>query len=549
MHVRNSMCPIRCLSLVAVLWFVGSAPVAAQPRLAVVVIVDQMPVRYLSEFAADFHGGFARLLENGAVMENAYHDHALTETSPGNSTIVTGVFPSRHAVVGNDIWDRELGKLLNAVIDPRTAMVGATRQSGRSPWRLQRTTVGDWLKATSPESLVFGVSLKDRTAVFTAGQNPNGAYWYDERAGNFATSDFYRSDLPSWVDAFNAERRVDAYYDTSWTRLAPSDRVEHAAPSPGLAAADYPPFPHLLTGDADVPDRRFFARFRLTPFADLLTLDFARALIEAERLGADSAPDILFVGLSASDYIGHRYGPQSDEVHEHYLRLDGYLGDFLNYLDERFGHDNYIIVLSSDHGVLTVPERTAAEGTSAARIHWDVLLDELAPVVDDAYRRGIISSVPKLRYEYGVIFDFGEADVPRAQSDALADIVAAQLNRHPFVLKAYTHRELREGRDDGSPWFELYLHSFVASRAPDVVVHVRENHLITDRAVGTTHVSPHEYDRHVPLIFAGAAIGAARYREFVRTVDVAPTLATLLEIEAPSDLDGHDISRIIRAAD
>lgn len=514
----------------------------AQPRLVVVIVVDQMRASYLDEFGEGFDNGLAGLLERGAVFLDANHDHALTETAPGNVSIVTGVHPSRHGVVGNEIWDRQARQLRGAVLDSEYNMVGAERRSGRSPWRMLRTTVGDWLKEQSPESKVFGVSLKDRTAVFLAGHDADGAYWYDERAGNFVTSDFYRDSLPHWVVGFNAAETVDTYFHTSWSSLpGPAEYSERNDLYRGFAE-DYPPFPHLLVGDADEPDRRFYGRFRLTPFADLLTLDFAKALIEAEELGADAAADLAFIGLSASDYIGHRYGPTSDEVRDHYARLDDYLGDFFAFLDEHIGSDDYLVVLTSDHGVLTVPERLAAQGRAAARIHWDDILAGLEPVVADAHERGIISALPELRYEFGIIFDFGDTEVSQRESDALADLVAAELAGHPFVLAAFTHRQLRERDGGGSPWFGLYERSFHPDRAPDVVIYAREDHLITNRRRGTTHASPHAYDRHVPLIFSGPGVAAGERTEPARTVDVAPTLAALLGVVAPSDIDGKALT-------
>ena len=194
-------------------------PVAAltQPRLAVVIVVDQMRASYLSDFDEDYESGFRRLLGDGAVFANAFHDHALTETSPGHSTIVTGVYPSRHGVIGNDIWDRQARELIGIVLDRDSRMVGAERRSGRSPYRLMRTAVGDWLAQQSPQSKVFGVSLKDRSAVFAAGKHPDGAYWYDERTGHFVSSDYYRDALPAWVVAFNDSAPVDRYFGQSWS--------------------------------------------------------------------------------------------------------------------------------------------------------------------------------------------------------------------------------------------------------------------------------------------------------------------------------------------
>jgi predicted AlkP superfamily pyrophosphatase or phosphodiesterase len=529
----------KSLSMSLGLWLAACAAAWAEPRLGVVIFVDQMRASYLTDFADDYRRGLGRLLTEGAVFERAYHDHALTETSPGHSTIVTGVYPARHGVVGNDIWDREQRELIGVVLDDDSAMVGTERRSGRSPYRLTRSAVGDWLREQSPRSRVFAIAGKDRTAVFAGGLHPDAAYWYDERGGGFVTSTYYRSELPDWLQRFNGSAPADAYFGKPWLRLLPDAHYAPVGTMPSYSA-----FPHPLS-DAESPDRRFYTELRTTPFVDQLTLKFAMALIDAEVLGSDASTDLLMIGLSASDYIGHRYGPWSDEVHDHYARLDGYLGEFLEWLDARLGRDAYLVVLTADHGGMPVPERMAARGIDAERLHWDELLAFVEPVVTDAHRRGVIPSVPTLRYEFGVIFDFGTAAVTDAQTDALAEIVARKLEEHPFVAAVRTRAQLR-AIDPESPGLDgLYARSFYADRAPDVIPYIKENYLLTDRLTGTTHVSPHDYDRHVPLIVWGDGIPPGRIADPVRTVDIAPTVATLVGIAAPVDLDGRDLGALL----
>ena len=532
----------RLLAVMA-LWLSPWALLSAQPKLAVVIVVDQMRADFLDEFAHDYSGGLARLREQGAVFVQARHDHALTETSPGYATIATGVFPSRHGLVGNEIWDRPSGQIVGAVIDPDGRMVGAERRSGRSPHRLLREGFSDWLKTQSPDSKSFAIAVKDRSAIALAGMHPDGAYWYDERAGRFATSSYYREELPPWVVAFNAAARVDAYYGTRWEPLYPAQHYGRADTASSLVTAGrvYSEFPHELVGESDVPDRRFYTIFRLTPFADRLALEFARQLIDAEQLGTDASSDLALIGLSAADYIGHRYGPWSAEVHDYYAHIDAYLGEFLAYLDQGVGAGEYIVVLTADHGVMPIPEQLAEQGTAAVRLHPDALLAYVEPAVAEAVRRGVVDSKPVLRYEFGVIFDFGDARVTDAQRESLQRIVAARLAQHPVVAEAFTYAQLRAGDGGESPWFGRFQRSFHPERAPDVVVLPKANQLITDRRRGTTHGSPYDYDSHVPLVFWGPGIERGRYEMPVRTVDIAPTLAGLLGIAAPEDLDGVDL--------
>ena len=528
------------LTAAAILLATPWANSLAQPRLAVVIVVDQMRTDYLAEFAEDFDSGFARLTREGAVFTEAFHDHALTATAPGYATVATGMHPSRHGVVGNQTWSYERDRLRNIVLDDSVAMVGTERLSGRSPHALTRSAIGDWLKAQHSSSKVFAVSLKDRAAVFAAGQRPDGVYWYDERAGNFVTSDYYVDALPTWVERFNDLDWVDPYFRASWLPSFDEghDRLSHR----DAEGATFSEFPHLLVGDADTPDRRFYARFRRTPFADLMTLDFAEAVIDAEQLGADDTPDVLMVGLSAADYIGHRFGPWSEETHDHYARLDEYLGDFMAHLDEEIGRDQYVLVLTADHGVMPIPEQMTSVGMSAGRTVSDDLLADLEPIVRAAVEQGVVPVMPRLGYLYGVVFDFDDASVSEAQIDALSNLVADYLRSRLDVATTFTEAELKTGSAADDHWLGRYQRSYYPGRARAVTVHPVENYLISPEARGTSHGTPYAYDARVPLVFLGAGIAPGEREGDVRTVDVAPTLAELLGIEAPKDLDGKSLA-------
>ncbi|MDX1563028.1 MAG: alkaline phosphatase family protein, partial [Gammaproteobacteria bacterium] len=365
-------------------------------------------------------------------------------------------------------------------------------------------------------------------------------YWYDERAGNFVTSDYYLDALPHWVERFNDRDWVDPYFRASWLPSFDEGHDWRAHTNPGETT--FSEFPHVLVGDSNGPDRRFYARFRRTPFADRMTLDFAEALIDAEQLGADDVPDLLVVGLSAADYIGHRFGPWSEETHDHYARLDEYLGQFMAYLDRRIGRDRYVLVLTADHGVMPIPEQMLLRGLTAGRTVSDDLLADLEPIVRAAVERGVVPVMPRLGYISGVVFDFDDAAVSEQQVDALAKVVANYLRSRSDVAAVFTAAALRAGPPADDGWLGRYQRSFYPGRAPAVMVHPVENHLITPEARGATHGSPYAYDTRVPLIFLGDGIAPGEYGGDVRTVDIAPTLATLLGVASPPDIDGTALS-------
>ena len=516
---------------------------AQAPRLVVVIAVDQMRADYLDLFAEHYVGGLRRLRDEGAVFTDGHQDHAITQTAAGHATIATGVFPSRHGVVANEFWDRVAQQPVGAVADPATALVGVEGRTGSSPSRLMRQGLGDWLKAQSPGSKVASVSLKDRSAILLAGKSSDAAYWYDLRTGRFVTSDYYLPALPDWVTKFNAAGFVDRYHGTQWTKLSP-EVVYDESPWPELAGRDpsqYSTFPHALGTPGGLPGRQYYSLFRSSPFADLVTLEFAKGLIEHEGLGRDAVPDLLFVGLSATDQIGHRFGPYSHEIHDQILRLDDYLGDFLAYLDEHVGADGYVVAVSADHGAVPVPERLAELGIDAARIRPDELLQFVTPVLDAAHARGDIATKPALDYQSGPVFRFSADSPSPADLDALQRAVAARLLEHPLVAAAYTYNDQLRGDVDDESWADSFGRSFHPDRAPDVTVKLRENQLLREVATGTGHGSPYRYDTHVPILFFGAGVAAGRHTDRVRTTDIAPTLASMLGIAVPDDLHGHDL--------
>src|SRR6185503_5151380 len=103
------------------------------------------------------------------------------------------------------------------------------------------------------------------------------------------------------------------------------------------------------------------------PFHDLM-FEAARQLVTAERLGEDAVPDLLVVGLSGVDILGHEVGPYDPGLERMVVRLDAQLGAFLRFLDERVGSGRTIVALSADHGVGPTFEQARAAGLRPERI-------------------------------------------------------------------------------------------------------------------------------------------------------------------------------------
>jgi predicted AlkP superfamily pyrophosphatase or phosphodiesterase len=507
----------------------------------IVLVVDQMRADYLERFDAQFGAGLRWLLDNGVVFEEAHHDHAVTATAPGHATIATGTLPSRHGIVGNDYFDRARQLVVYSVADPDAPLLGLPDDAGRSPRNMLRGALGDWLKAASPDSRVFAVAIKDRAAITMGGQRPDGVYWYHYRTGRFVTSAYYRPNYPDWVEEFNRSGLAAQYNGINWDLVAPESLYVESRGEPlgaeiGVMGSS---FPHHLGGSGQDPDGRYFEHLPWTPFGDELTLAFAARLIEREGLGRDQHPDLLFIGLSSADFIGHAYGPYSREVQDYYLRLDLLLSALMRIMETSSG-GRLVLALTADHGVMALPEELARRGYDTGRIKPARLLARARSAVAWARERGVIAEEPKLRFSEGIAFSFEGSPTDPAGLAQLRRLVAEELRAGGELAAAWTYDEMRSGSGDGE-LYEMFRHSFRSDRAPDVFVAPKRNFLLIETDEGTTHGSPYDYDTHVPLIFAGMGIEAGWRDSRVRTVDIAPTIASILGIDAPDDLDGRPL--------
>jgi predicted AlkP superfamily pyrophosphatase or phosphodiesterase len=525
-----------------------------RPRLAVVLVVDQMRADYLERYADLYRGGLARLRREGAWFVEADVAHALTYTAPGHASVATGTHPAHHGVVANEWYDRTRAGAVYAADDPEAtpALTAEPKVaiSGRSPRQLERSALGDWLKGQEPKARVFSVALKDRAAIMMGGQAPDRAFWYVPEVAGFGSSSFYAggSPPPAWVAEFNAGEPVFKRFAAGWTRMLDASAYLRSGPDRVDAEADgvKTEFPHVFDDGKPDARERFAKQIFWTPFGDEMSLQFARTLIAEEQLGADEVPDVLLLSLSSADYVGHAYGPFSHEIQDYYVRLDAYLGEFLAQLDEAVGPDGYVLALTADHGALPLPEEARLRGHPTAR---RVVSKDYRPAV-----RGAVHAVlGELQLPPETLLHVGEdglwLDVSRASGDLtparLRAAVAVAVRKLEFVADTYTAEELSGPGDARRPFLTNYRRSYYAPRSPDVQLRFKEWSLVDAQPGGTSHGSPYRYDTHVPVLFFGAGVKPGVHSGAAETVDVAPTLAALLGVKPPADIDGRSLAALV----
>jgi predicted AlkP superfamily pyrophosphatase or phosphodiesterase len=563
----------RCLVLLASLAVLAIVPVSQgtaeereKPRLILQITVDSlrgdMPWRYYDRLGK---GGFRYLAEKGTVYRNAHHRHANTETIVGHATLATGADPSAHGMIGNVWLDRTSGELTYNVEDARYPILSkgagvdkkteidptqrTASSDGRSPSAILVSTFSDELTLSlGGKSKVFGVSVKDRGAISMAGHTGK-AFWFSKKSGEFITSKFYYDKYPKWVADWNAQKLASKYAGKSWQLLhdqstylfGDADDRPYETALPGYGRV----FPHPF---GKLGDKYFTTLLTISPAGDELTLDFAKALIRNEDLGRDAIPDYLSVSFSSTDYVGHVFGPSSLESEDNILQLDRTLAKLFRFIDDQVGLDKTFIVLSSDHGGPEAPGYLAELGFEASYIDPKAF-DKEGAIATLKARFGIGKELITTYFHPYLYLNREEIRKKGLDQAEVEKAVVEELSRFDGVALAVSSRALASGGLPDTPLIRSVLRNFNPKRSGDIYLVFDTNRFINDfdgLTVAATHGSPWRYDTFVPIMFAGRGISTLQISRRVETVDIAPTLSSLVDAKPPSGSIGSPLLEVLQ---
>jgi predicted AlkP superfamily pyrophosphatase or phosphodiesterase len=509
----------------------ASHPASAQPAattrpsLVVLITIDQMRGDYLERFGTQLTGGLGRLIRGGAWYGNAHHDHAITETAPGHATLLAGRFPRSTGIMANRV----------GVDDDDSPLIAGGVGGGASPKRFVGTTLSDWLTSNDSRSRTFSVSTKDRGAILPVGKSKSEVYWYSPD-GRFVTSKYYRDTLPSWVGAWNDRHFPQTFAGRKWTLLLPDSAYHEADSVAAEAGGAGVVFPHILPDDpVDAP-----SIVRGTPFIDDITLSFALHGVQSLALGAGAPTDLLAVSLSGTDYIGHRYGPDSREIHDQIVRVDRTLGVFLDSLYKLRDSSKVTLVLTGDHGVGTIPEIAAATVKPTPQ---RVTMYGLLPALRASLAAQNVDTMAVEIDQQIVVIDRAAFAKAKVNADSVVTAFAQQVRELPGVARVDRFKALSADTLT-DPIARRWSHQFPASAQIELVVTLTP--LSLWRGNIASHGSPYDYDSNVPLVFYGAGVKPGKHAEFVRTVDLAPTLAELAGVKPTQAIDGVVLRNAIK---
>ncbi|NJB37195.1 alkaline phosphatase PafA [Croceivirga sp. JEA036] len=517
-----------------------------KPKLVVGIIVDQMRYDYLTRFWSHYgEGGFKRLVNNGFNCKNHHFNYAPTSTGPGHTSVYTGTTPAVHGVIGNNWYDKETDKSVYCAADDSYTSIGTTSAKGQmSPHRMLTTTITDELRLfTQMRGKTIAVAIKDRGAVLPGGHTANAAYWFEGgTTGNFITSSYYMNQLPKWVQDFNASSIVEGY-KKPWETLKPiatyKESVVDANNYEGkFRGKDTTTFPYDLP--ALWEENGQFSILSSTPYGNSITTDFALAALEGEALGADSDTDFLAVSFSSTDYVGHKFGVDSKEIQDTYLRLDKDLERLLNGLDAKVGAGNYTLFLTADHAAIPVPAYLKDQKVPAGYLEMDAIKTQFQEFLK--YRYGTTDIVKNISNEQ----IFLDHKVVNNLDIALADVqeeIAYEILSYSDIDKVYTGSQMwQQNYTKGIPY--ILQNGWHQKRSGDVIYVPKPAHISYSKT-GSTHGSPFIYDTHAPLLFYGVGFKKGETANRTEIPDIAPTLSVLLGISFPNGATGTPIEEVL----
>ncbi|OFW11754.1 MAG: hypothetical protein A3H96_24735 [Acidobacteria bacterium RIFCSPLOWO2_02_FULL_67_36] len=513
-----------------------SAPRA--PKLVVMVVVDQMRADYLETYSSALSHGLRTLMKEGAWFQRAAYPYLNTITCAGHSTIGTGALPYRHGMVLNAWFDRAANRSRECTGDPATTKVsyGGLTGTSDSPAALLVPTLAEQIRDHAGARAI-AISLKARSAIGLAGHKADAVVWFDDR-GAWTTSSAFAKSPPAVFQRFIDEHPLAAEVGKTWERtLDPSaykltdDGVGERPPSGWTRT-----FPHPLGTPGGKVDSAFLGQWQRSPFADEYLERMAEAAIDGEKLGSGSATDYLGVSLSSLDYVGHAFGPYSHEVQDMLVRLDRTTARLLAHLDARVGRGNYVLALTSDHGVAPIPEQIPGAGRQLSREVGAAIDGALGPIFGPG-KYMAFSAYTDIYLAPGVL------DRLKADAKASAAVLAA-VGALPGIAHAFRSDEISdpEVRTDPDPVRRAAALGYHPARSGDLIIVPREHWILSSSA--TTHGTLYPYDQRVPVIFFGAGVKPGEYTGDVTPADVAPTLAALAHV-AFKKLDGQVLTAAV----
>jgi predicted AlkP superfamily pyrophosphatase or phosphodiesterase len=550
-NIKRSAAIILCAIVFNTSFGQGAYIPPEKPKLVIGIVVEQLRYDQIEKIRSRLgENGIRRLLNEGTYYQNASYEYQLTQTAPGYATISTGAEPSLHGITSDEWYLPLKDELIYCTKDNTVNPVGGSYESGlHSPVNLLVSTFSDELKmASGKQAKVYAVGLKESPVIFSAGHAADGAFWFDNTTGTFMSSTYYTDSLPGWVTDFNAMRYADSFLDNSWNLSRPAKDYSDCLPDSnkfeeGFNGLNYFPYDlKKLSSKGKGNAGKNYSILRETPFGNTLTTNFAIKLIEKEQLGKDDITDFLSICYTATDYIGHKFGPSSVEMADAVFRLDRDIENLLKYVTDSLGKKNVLIYFTSAHGISEIPGVLESNRIPSGYFRPNQALQLLRSYLNAVYGEG---DWVKGYQEKQIFLNRTLIEDAKIPLDEVQKKVARFIVQFSGVATAYPF-SVFETSDFGNGNLKRIINDFSPQRSGDVIVTLNSGWVEKEDSYVASSNSPYEYDTHVPLIWYGWSMNRATVTRKVNLTDIAATLSWLCKVPLPNACSGEPMYELFR---
>jgi predicted AlkP superfamily pyrophosphatase or phosphodiesterase len=489
--------------------------------------------------------GIKKMIERGTYCRNTSFNYLFSQEGVGHATIVTGTAPSNHGIVASE-WYLDLQDItVGNTADNRQKTIGGSTDAGKhSPLNLMSTTFTDELRLSNNfKSKVISVSLDAVPAVLSGGHTANYAFWFDHATGNFITSSYYTDSLPVWVNSFNSKKLPEIYMKQEWSTLFPVDGYTESLPDKNKYEEGFNgqvTFPYnLQTLSGSTKKKQDYGIIAKTPFGNSLLKDFALTAISEEGLGDDFWTDVLIISFTSLEYIGNLFGPNSAEVEDAIIRLDREIAHLLEFIDHYVGKQSTLVFFTADHGVAQIPEYLSDMKIPVGYFNYNGAILLLKSALNNIYGKG---DWVKAYHSQQIYLNRTLIEDSRLSFEDFQNYVAQFMLQFSGVANTVTAATLQTNNFT-SGIFQKIQNSYNQKNSGDVIVNLKPGWV--EKTAGTTnHSSSYAYDTRVPLIWYGWKVNRASISRPVDITDIAPTIASFLNITYPNACTGHPINEL-----
>jgi len=515
------------------------------PRLVVGIVIEEMRYEMLLRYWDSFgENGFKRIIDQGALCTQAYHNYLITQNGPGQASIVSGTYPSYHGIISDQWYNRLTEQTVGCANESKFNLInGEISEGNYSPTNIMSSTLGDEIKlGTNDSSKVISISLNPVSAVIAGGRLADYAFWLNHHDGGWITGNYYSANLPVWVQEFNSKGFQDVYMKRNWASMySLNGSYKYSLPDDSDFEIGFRNYRNTFPYDLSYLKNRSgnFKYLKYTPFGNTFTKDFAVSAIINEDLGKDDFTDFLAVSFAATNYSGELFGPRSVEIEDLFLRLDKDIEHLISFLDDEIGLENVLVYITSDRGVSDVPEYLLAKKQNAGVFEGEKAVTLLNSYLSILYREGewVKSFYSRQIYFNQKLIDENNVDLMEIQQKAADFLVQFKgiANAIPANIMNATNFE--------SGINQKIQNSYNQKRSGDILINLEPGWIEKNGDV-TKSGSGYEYDTHVPLIWFGWKVQNSRIDRPVEIIDIAPTISWILKITAPNTSVGKPIFEI-----